>query len=300
MSIRIITDSASDLSWDFAREHGIKIIPLSIIIHDEEYKEDEKFDYDAYYKLFEEEKAYFNIPKLKLYSFVPKTSQPAPKDFLDAYQELFDEGAKEIIVITVTEGLSGTINSSRLAEKLYKRQKKDAKIFIVDAKSASYPEVYLVKMALKLIDKGLSGEEIAKILQEQALNIKTVILLPTLRYLWKGGRLATSKFILGTILRKKPIVKTDSEGKVGVVAAVKSVEEGLMETLKISTDDFTKKPKLFTIVYGARPDYAEILKGYIEEKFPEVQVNIARSGASVLSHLGPDSIGLISDFTEDV
>jgi len=99
MTIRIVTDSTSDLSWDFARENNIKIVSLYMIVHEKELKEDENFDRDSYYKLFEEEKAFFHIPQLHLHSFVPKTSQPAPKDFLEAYQEQINDGATEIIVI---------------------------------------------------------------------------------------------------------------------------------------------------------------------------------------------------------
>ena len=205
MTIRIVTDSASDIDWNFAKENKIKIVPLYMIVHDEVLKEDENFDRDAYYQLFEDEKAFLHIPKLNLYSFVPSTSQPNPQDFEKAYQEQIDEGAKEILVINVTAGLSGTTNSSNLAAKKIMRKQPDIKIYIIDAKSASYPEVILIRMALKLIkQKKYTGEQIAEILREQAIKIRTIILLPTIRYLWKGGRLGrfgTAKFALGSLLK---------------------------------------------------------------------------------------------------
>ncbi|GAF87123.1 unnamed protein product, partial [marine sediment metagenome] len=91
MTIRIVTDSASDIDWNFAKENKIKIVPLYMIVHDEVLKEDENFDRDSYYQLFEDEKAYLHIPKLNLHSFVPNTSQPNPQDFEKAYQEQIDE-----------------------------------------------------------------------------------------------------------------------------------------------------------------------------------------------------------------
>ena len=296
--IRIVTDSASDLPWDFAKKHNIKIVSLYVMVHEEVIVEDENFDRESYYKLFEEEKAFFHIPTLHLYSFVPKTSQPNPQDFLKAYQEQIDEGAKEIIVINVTAGLSGTINSANLAAKQIKRKTKDIKIHIIDAKSASYPEVLLIRIALKLIEKGLDGERIAEILREQAIKIKTVILLPTLRYLWKGGRLGTSKFILGSMLRKKPIVTMTEEGNVITAGSASDVEGGLRESLRLSTENYTKEPKAITIVYGSSLEYAKLCEEIIKEKYPEIQIEIARSGGSVLSHLGPESIGIISDYTD--
>ncbi len=300
MSIRIVTDSASDIEWDFAKENKIKVVSLYVMVHDEVLVEDENFDRDSYYKLFEDEKAFLHIPKLNLYSFVPKTSQPNPLDFEKAYLEQIAEGAKEIIVINVTAGLSGTTNSSNLAAKKVMRKHTDVKIHIIDSKSASYPEVILVRMALYLIKKKkYSGDQIAKILREQAIKIRTIILLPTLRYLWKGGRLGTSKFLLGSLLRKKPIVTMDEEGKVHPAGEATDVEEGLQETLRLSLENAPKEPKAFSIVYGSRKDYAENLAEKIREKYPKIEIEIAQSGGSVLSHLGPESIGLITDYTDD-
>jgi len=299
MTIRLVTDSASDIPWDFAKKNNIEVVSLYIMIHDETMVEDENFDRESYYKLFEEEKAFLHIPKLHLYSFVPKTSQPNPADFLNAYQKQVNGGAKDIIVVNVTAGLSGTINSSNLAAKQFTRKNKDIKIHIVDAKSASYPEVFLVRMALNLIKKGYKGEKIAEILREQALKIKTIILLPTLRYLWKGGRLGTSKFLIGSLLRKKPIVTMNPEGNVEPAGSATDVEEGLVESLRLNTEDFTKNPRAFTIVYGSRKDYAERMEEIIREKYPKIKIEIAQSSGSVLSHLGPESIGLIGDYTDD-
>jgi len=298
MTIRLVTDSASDIPWDFAKKNNIEVVSLYIMIHDETMVEDENFDRESYYKLFEEEKAFLHIPKLHLYSFVPKTSQPNPADFLNAYQKQVNGGAKDIIVVNVTAGLSGTINSSNLAAKQFTRKNKDIKIHIVDAKSASYPEVFLVRMALNLIKKGYKGEKIAEILREQALKIKTIILLPTLRYLWKGGRLGTSKFLIGSLLRKKPIVTMNPEGNVEPAGSATDVEEGLVESLRLNTEDFTKNPRAFTIVYGSRKDYAERMEEIIREKYPKIKIEIAQSSGSVLSHLGPESIGLIGDYTD--
>ncbi|MHA1869183.1 MAG: DegV family protein [Candidatus Heimdallarchaeaceae archaeon] len=299
MSFRIVTDSTSDIPWSFAKEKGIKVVPLSIIIHEKVYKEDENFDYDAYYRLFEEEKAYFHIPKLKLFSFVPKTSQPSPGEFYQAYESLIKEGAKEIISIHVTKGLSGTINSARLGAKNISRKYKDVNIHIIDSKSASFPELHLIRLALKLIEKNKkTGEEIASILREQALNIKTHILLPTLKYLWKGGRLSTTKFLIGNMLRRKPIITMNKEGEVEAVKAVKEVDEGLRALLHLSTNNLQNRPKEFSIVYGTRLDYAEKLADYIKEWDSSIKIEVARSYGSVLSHLGPESIGLISNFIE--
>ncbi len=300
MTIGLVTDSGSDLPWDFAKENNVKIACLYMFVHDKELKEDENFDRDAYYKLFEEEKAFLHIPKLNLYSFVPKTSQPNPKDYFDTYMEHIKEGTKDIIVVTISAGLSGSINSASLAAKQVMKQFTDVNVYVVSSLSASYPEVFLIRMALRLIKKKKhSAEKIAEILTQQALKIKTIILLPTLRYLWKGGRLGTSKFLLGAMLRKKPIVTMNEEGNVVTVGSATDVQGGLEEALKLSTDDFSRVPKAMAIVYGSRLDYANDMVNLIKERYPEMQIEIVQSGGSVLSHLGPESIGVISDYIDD-
>jgi len=300
MTIRIVTDSATDIPWDYAKENNIKVACLTVMVGDEVIKEDESFDREAYYKNFEEEKAFMKIPMLKIQSFVPKTSQPPPLDFYQAYQEHVDDGAKEIIVIDITAGLSGSINSARIAAKNFNRKNKDIKIYIIDAKSASYPGVILIKMAVEMIKKSYTGEKIASFLTEQAIKIKTVIFLPTILYLWKGGRLRTSKFILGTMLRKKPLVTMNEEGFVVPAGNAKDVESGLEMTCALSTDDYKRDPKEFFIVYGSRLDYAEKVESILKEHYPKVPMEIVHSRGSVLSHLGPESIGLITNYTDEI
>jgi DegV family protein with EDD domain len=302
MTIRIVTDSASDIPWDFAKKNNIKVVPLYVVVHGEVLKEDENFDRDSYYQIFEDERAFVHIPMLNMHSFVPNTSQPNPQDFEIAYKEAIEEGAKDIIVVNVTAGLSGTTNSSNLAAKKIMRKNPNVKIHIVDAKSASYPEVFLIRMALNLIKQKKSAEEIVEILNEQAIKIRTIILLPTIFYLWKGGRLGrfgVAKFALGSLLKKKPIVTMNEEGYVKTAGEAKDVHEGLRESLRLSLENAPTEPKAFTIVYGSRKDYAEELADLIREKYPKIEIEIAQSGGSVLSHLGPESIGLITDYTDD-
>ncbi|MHA1203974.1 MAG: DegV family protein, partial [Candidatus Heimdallarchaeaceae archaeon] len=154
MRIRIVTDSASDIDRNFAKEKKVSIVPLSVTYNTgETFKEDENFDFDKYYNNYSDP------------DFSVTTSQPSPKDFLNVYEQLKKEGAKEIIVITISSGLSGTLNSAQLAAKMFLKIEKDIEIYFVDSLNASMPETFLVEEGLKLIEKGLSGKEIAEKLQ---------------------------------------------------------------------------------------------------------------------------------------
>ncbi|MHA1827739.1 MAG: DegV family protein, partial [Candidatus Heimdallarchaeaceae archaeon] len=147
MSIRFVVDSSSDIDRDFAKKEKIKIVPLNIIFDEEKViKEDENFDLDSYYKMYEEDKNFF-----------VKTSQPLPRDYYEAYQELIQEGAKEIVVICLSSGLSSTINSATVGKKMIERENKEIKIHIVDSLGASYGEGLLLEKGLKLAKEGYLG-----------------------------------------------------------------------------------------------------------------------------------------------
>lgn len=100
------------------------------------------------------------------------------------------------------------------------------------------------------------------------------------------------------MLRRKPIITMNEEGELEPVKAVKEVDEGLRELLNLSTNNLQNRPKEVSIVYGTRPDYAEKLVDYIKEWDSSIKIEVARSYGSVLSHLGPESIGLISNFID--
>ena len=314
MSIRFVTDSASDLDWDFAKEHGVQIVPLYVTIHNETFKEDENFDYFNFYKIFENTQVVkpkkgrfsFRMPRVSIpfisssSNFFPKTSQPSPQDFLDAYHEIITEGAKDIIVVTISSGLSGTLNSARLAARQISRKNKEVKFYFVDSKSASYAEAFLVKNGLKCVEEGLEAPEIANKLQEEAHKISTYILLPTLKYLYHGGRISLSKYMLGRMLRKKPIVTTTGEGKIVAVDSVTDVTEGLKLLWKFTTADGTRIPKAAAVMYASRADYGEFVAKLIKEKNPEVELILDQTGAVIPSHLGAEAVGLVSLFDEKV
>lgn len=327
MTIRFITDSASDIR-ELAKELHVKVVPLSVTIGSESIPEDEHFDYEWFYSVFtedqeekkegedeaEKEKSFFqamkekgshlidklpSVPFLSSKQDLPKTSQPTPQLFYQAYEEVVKEGATEIIVVTISSGLSGTLNSAKLAAKQFSRRNKEVKFYFVDSLSASFPSTYLIRRGIKYAEQGMAAAEIAKKLQEQAHNITTYIFLPTIKYIYLGGRLSLTKYLLGRFLRKKPIIKTNAEGKLETVTTVTNAEEGLEKLLELSTDNFAKKPVSVAIMYGIRDDYADHLEQFVKSKYPDIEVIRRNTGAIIAAHTGPEAVGLICDFNTE-
>ncbi|TFG10390.1 DegV family protein [Candidatus Heimdallarchaeota archaeon] len=288
MKIGYVTDSGSDIDAIYADKIGVKVVPLTITFSDEDgvvYKEDRDFDLDSYYNKYS-----------SVDDFLAKTAQPTPHDFFVAYEELVKEGVEEIIVVTLSSGLSGTINSARLGYNMLKRKKVEVKVHLVDSLHASYAEVLLIEEGLRLQKQGLEGEEIAKRLREHVSKFKIYILFPSLKYLRKGGRISVTKYILGTLLRKRPITVVNKEGKNEVAGSATNTDEGIHKILEMTSEGFTRFPKQVIIIHGNNEDYAQRMEKQLREYFDDVKIRKKCTGVTISAHTGPDVVALISEF----
>lgn len=288
MKIGFVTDSGSDIDLDYAEKIGVKVVPLSVTFSDAAdvvHLEDRSFDLDSYYSKYD-----------TVGDFSAKTAQPTPNDFFTIYEELAKEGVEEIIVVTLSSGLSGTMNSARLGVNMLKRKNDKVKVHLVDALNASYSEVLLIEKGLKLQEQGLDADEIAKKLREHVKNIKTYILLPSLKYLRRGGRISVTKYILGTLLRKKPITVVNEEGKNEVAATVTETDEGFQKILELTSENFSRFPKQVIVLHGNNEQLAERMEKLVEKYFKDVKILKRCTGVTISAHTGPDIVALVSEF----
>jgi DegV family protein with EDD domain len=288
MKLGFVTDSGSDIDPDYADKSGVKVVPLSITFSDEDYivhKEDRSFDLIAYYEKYS-----------TVDDFHAKTAQPTPHDFFVVYEELAKGGIQEIIVVTLSSGLSGTINSARLGANMLKKRDMDIKVHLVDSLNASYSEVLLIEEGMRLQEQGLNAEEIAQKLREHTKDIKTYVLFPSLKYLRKGGRISVTKYILGSLLRKRPIVVVNKEGKNEVAASVTETDEGIKKILELSSENFTRIPKKAAIIHGHSKELAEKMENELKQHFKDVKITKRCTGVTISAHTGPDVVALITEF----
>lgn len=288
MKIGFVTDSGSDIDFDYADKIGVKVVPLSITFSDEDdvvHKENRSFDLESYYNKYN-----------TVDDFLAKTAQPTPHDFFVAYEELIKEGINEIIVVPLSSGLSGTINSARLGSNMLKKKNKDIKVHLIDSLNASYSEVLLIEEGIRLREQGLDGEEIAQKLREQVKNIKTYILFPSLKYLRKGGRISVTKYILGTLLKKRPITVVNAEGKNEVASSATETDEGIHKILELTSEGFTRFPKQVVIIHGNNLNYAGRMEKQLKELFKDVKITTRCTGVTISAHTGPNVVALISEF----
>ncbi len=188
MAIRIIVDSSADMEEDYAAEHGITIIPMTIIFGDEQYAEGVDISRQAFFE------------RLVETDELPRTSQIPPMVFQDLFQEAVDAG-DTVVCITLSSHISGTYQSACIAAAPFKES-----VFVVDSENATVGERILAERAWALRDEGLTAGDIAYCLDQEKKDIRLVASLDTLEYLRRGGRISGAAALVGGMLSIKPVV----------------------------------------------------------------------------------------------
>lgn len=187
MSIRIITDSASDMSP--AEHPALRVLPLSVTFGTDVYMDGVDIDHQRFYEMLVERDE------------LPKTGQVNPYAFSQAIAEAREAG-DEAVIITVGAKLSGTNQSARTALA----EAPGGDVFVVDSNNVTLGERVLVEYALRLVDEGRSAAQIAAAVEAVRDRVVVIGLLETLEYLVRGGRLSAAAGAVGTLLNVKPVV----------------------------------------------------------------------------------------------
>jgi DegV family protein with EDD domain len=230
MSIKIITDSSSDLPKDLQEKYDIEVVPLNIQFGDEHYKAGVTIDNPTFYKKMKESKE------------LPKSACPAPYDFLESYKKINDDDS--IIVLTISSSLSGTYDSAVLAKNMLLEEKPNRKIEVIDSSNGSPGMVILLVQAARAIEEGKSFEEVVSSLKFTIPKTNTFILLDTLENVIKGGRLDRFKGAIANVLNIKISLRVDLEGKIEVFEKVRGDKKALrqfIDAIGEHTQEFENK-----------------------------------------------------------
>lgn len=275
MSIRIITDSGSDLTQAEARQLNITVLPLKISFGSEEYLDGVTLSQHEFYE------------KLVETDELPHTSQLTPYDYEAAFQEIVDAG-DTAVCITLSSGLSGCYQSASIGATDY-----DGKIRVIDSQHLSISQRVLVEYAVRLRDAGKSLDEIVEAVTAQRDKTHVIALLDTLEYLKKGGRITPAAAALAGVLSIKPVV-TVQDGRfamLGKARGSKNANNLLTEFIKKTGDIDVENP--MCLGYAGLSD--TLLQKYLhdhasayEDHKDKVPVSII--GSAIGTHVGPGTI----------
>ena len=226
--VAIVTDSNSGITQSQAKELGIYVVPMPFMINNEEFFEDINLSQEEFYE------------KLTGNAEV-STSQPTPDSLMTLWDELLKD-YDEIVYIPMSSGLSGSCQSAFMLA----REEYEGKVFVVDNQRISVTQRQSAIDAKAMADAGFGAEEITKKLFDTKFESSIYIMLDTLYYLKKGGRITPAAAALGTLLRLKPVLqiqgekldafakaRTSSQGKSIMINAIKSDIEMLAKMGRI-------------------------------------------------------------------
>ena len=277
MAIKVLTDSASDISQQEAKEMGIEILPMIVSFGDEEFFDGVNLTPQTFYeRLIESDE-------------LPKTSQITPFRFEEAFKRITEKG-DELVVVLMSSKLSGTYLAACTAAENFK-----GKVFVVDSLNVAVGERLLVQYALRLIGQGASIEKVVAELEEKKKKVNVMAVLGTLEYLKKGGRISAAVAFAGELLSLKPVVAV-VDGEVKLVGKALGSKKGnnLLNRLVAEKGGIDFSMPFGTIYSGLNK---VVLEKYIADSaslwanetsfVPQYMI-----GGTIGTHVGPGAVGV--------
>lgn len=284
MKIGILTDSTCDLPEDILIEYDINVIPLTVSLGKNQYKD--KVDISS--------KDFFE--KIKNTDQLPTTSQPSAGEFAEIYSEM-NKKYDHILSIHLSKHLSGTIQSAKLALQ----NNPEFNVTIVDSKSASMGLGFLVILAAKLLKNNYKLDKIVNILKRARKDTKVYLTVDNLSFLQKGGRINKAESFIGNLINLKPILKLDfnstSVEPIGKVRGNKNTYKKFLNYIdEYMEDDSSKDIYWFGLLYGEfeyAKEFKEKFEGHLNTKDIEYKYFKNNVGPVIGSHTGPSVYGII-------
>ena len=283
MTFEIVSDTSHDLKEEFTSKYNISSVPFYIRLDSDEYLK-EGIDINRK-ELYKRLRADSNL--------YPKTSLPSVEDYKSVFESILEEG-KDVLCFTVASKLSGSYQSAKVAADMAGENYPGRKIYVIDSRSASLGNGILVENAAIMRERGLDIEEIKDKLEEQALTSDVTILLDTLTYLEKGGRLSKTKAAAGNLLKIKPIASF-KENTLILEKLVRGRKRSINYGLELLDERIKDNPEGYEVfvIHGDDQELANEIKTIIQDKYGiKIKYEPPLVSAAVISHLGPGTIGI--------
>ena len=288
-NVAIVTDSNSGISQAEGKELGIYVIPMPFLVDGKLYFEDVDMNKEQFYHFLE------NDADLS-------TSQPSPGDVMDLWDKLLKE-YDEIVYIPMSSGLSASCSTAMGLARDY-----HGKVQVVDNQRISVTMQQAVMDAKYLAAAGKSAAQIKEILEKEALESSIYLMVDTLKYLKKGGRITPAAALLGSALNLKPILqiqgdKLDAYKKVrGVKAAKKNMLEAMKKDVEGRFSDYATKGQLkLHVAYTTDEETAKQWKEEVQNMFPDIAITrMDPLSFSVTCHTGPGVLAIAASHALDV
>lgn len=275
-SVKIFTDSTSDLTPEIYKKLDISIIPLYVNFDETSFIDGVNISTKELYE------------KVSEYGKLPKTAASSPSDFYNAFKPYIDAD-KDIVFIGLSSKLSSHLQNAVIAASEFE----DGRIHIVDSLNLSSGIGLLVMKAADFKAQGLSAEEIANKVRALVPKVKTAFVIDTLDYLYKGGRCSALESFVGGMLKIRPVVKVVN-GKMilgqKIIGKRQKALNAMLESVIKQRDSID--PDIVMITHSISND-VEYLKTELEKNLNVKEIIVTQAGCVISSHCGPNTIGIL-------
>lgn len=278
MKIAIMTDSNSGIQQSEADKLGVFVLPMPFVINGDTYYEGINLNYDQFFEF------------LRSNADV-STSQPSIASLTETWDKLLQEYDK-VIFIPMSSGLSGTCDTAKTFARNY-----DGRVLVVDNKRISVTLKQSVLDALELVKKGYTAEQIKDELEKNGPNSSIYIMVDTLKYLKKGGRITAAGAAIGTLLKIKPVLTIQGE-KLDAYQKVMSVKQAKIVMINAIKKDIQNRfggdsdDLLIAMAYTYDLEAAKLFMNEVQQSFPNKNIVLDPLSLSVSCHIGPGALAV--------
>jgi len=273
MTVRVVTDSTSDIPRNLAQELGITVVPAHVLFGQETYRDRVDIDEDEFYR------------RLVHGSVHPTTSVPSPEDFAATYRSLARE-TDEIVSVHISSRLSGTCDSAAMGARLAGGE---CRVEVIDSMSMGMGLMLTAIAAARESQTGSSLGRVVGQVRQAVLEIHNLGMADTLKYAVKGGRVNKAYGILGAALRIRVLLGV-RDGNVFLWGMARTRARALESLYEFALS--FPKVKEIALGYATEYDDAKALSERLRAAFPEAPIYVARVGPAVGAYGGPGAMGI--------
>ena len=277
--VKIISDSTCDLSKELIEKYDIEILPLHIMLGEEEYEDGKSITPDEIYKWSDEHKT------------TPKTSAAGITQVVDAYRPYLEQG-REIVSFSISSEMSTTNNVMRMAALELEAEEK---VFVIDSANLSTGIGLLVTEAAMMAQEGKNGAQIVARMEELKPLVKASFVVDTLTYLYRGGRCSGLAAMAGGMLKLHPKIVVEN-GKMKPEEKFRGkIAKVIMDYVRSMETDLknAKKDRVFITHSGCDETIISEVKAYLEDMNHFDEILVTRAGCVISSHCGPGTLGVL-------
>lgn len=278
MTFKIITDSTSDLSEEWAKKNDVLILGLTIEI------EGRNYETTGAKKISSQE-----LIKKMSEAHTPKTSQVSIGKFFEYFLKIVETG-EDILCITLSSVLSGTYQSAVMAKEMVLEKYPKAKINIIDSFTASGGEGYLVVKANQLKREGLNLKETTTEIEQIQKKIHTYFLVDDLKHLMRGGRLSKTSALIGSIVNIKPIITISENGTLIAHSKVRGKKKAIQTLIDLA--NITQPYEKIVLAYNGPLEDIKAIINTLKTEDNKIDIMVVELGPVISTHVGPNTIAL--------